>query len=254
MSATVEKALTLIEAMARSPGPIGVSQLGRELSLNKSTVYRLLDTLCRQGFAQQDPETGRYALTVKLWELGVGVVQGLGLRQAARPVLEREAAETGESTLIAILQEGEALIMDKVDSQQSLQISSPLGGRVLLANASIGRALLAFQPPEVIAAVAEAFKPLTPYGIQTKEALLRDLELVRSEGVSMAIDEWAVGVAGVASPVRDRTGLVTAAFCISGPTARLGPDRLPALKERCVKAAEAVSQAMGYRGVHPGPR
>ncbi len=254
MSATVEKALCLIEALAHSSEPVGVSQLGRDLSLNKSTVYRLLDTLCRHGYARQDAATGRYALTVKLWELGVGVVQGLGLRQAARPVLEREALETGESTLIAILQEGEALIMDKVDSQQSLQISSPLGGRVLLANASIGRALLAFQSDEFVAATLAAFKPLTPRGFQTREDIALELEKVRVEGVSMAIDEWAIGVAGVASPVRDPTGAVTAAFCISGPTARLGPERLPELRQRCIRAADAVSQALGYRGVHPGPR
>jgi len=95
VSVTVEKALQLIEAMSRSVGPVGVSQLGRELSLNKSTVYRLVDTLVRHGYAQQDATTGRYALTVKLWELGLGAVRGMGLRQTARPVLEREAQRTG---------------------------------------------------------------------------------------------------------------------------------------------------------------
>ena len=84
MSASVEKTLQLIEALGRCTGPAGISELGRDLQLNKSTVYRLVDTLVRQGYAQQDPETRHYALTTKLWEMGVGVVRGMGLRQAAR--------------------------------------------------------------------------------------------------------------------------------------------------------------------------
>jgi DNA-binding IclR family transcriptional regulator len=248
VSVTVEKALQLIEALSRSPGPVGVSQLGRDLQLNKSTVYRLVDTLCRNGYARQDPDSGRYALTTKLWELGIGVVSGLGLRQTARPVLEREAAETGESTMIGVLQDLQALILDKVDSSRPLQISSPLGSRVPLHCSSIGRVLLAFQPEPVIAAVAETFQPRTPSGLQTAAALLEDLERVRREGCCRSVDEWEIGIAGVAAPIRDQSGTVAASFCITGPTSRLGPERLPDLQARCIAAAAAVSEHMGYRG------
>ncbi|HWK46334.1 MAG TPA: IclR family transcriptional regulator [Stellaceae bacterium] len=248
MSVTVEKALQLIEALSRSAEPVGVSQLGRDLQLNKSTVYRLVDTLCRHGYARQDTTSGRYALTVKLWELGVGVVRDLNLRQVARPVLEREAAATEEATLLGIMQDREALIIDKVDSSQSLQIFSPLAARVSLANSSLGRALLAFQPPELIAAVALEFAPITGSGIQTTEALLADLERVRTDGCAQSLDEWQVGVAGVASPIRDASGAVTGAFCITGPTSRLDENRLPGLRTRCIAAARAISHLMGHRG------
>lgn len=247
VSATVEKALQLIEALARSNGPAGVSQLGRELQLNKSTVYRLVDTLVRHGFAQQDAATGRYALTPRLWELGVGVVQRLGLRQAAHPVLESEAEATGESTLLGIVQAREALIIDKVESPHALRIVSPLGARVSLCHSSIGRALLAFQPPDFIEELAAGFVPLTAHGIQTRAALLRDLERVRREDCARSVDEWQVGVAGVAAPIRDVTGLVAGAFCITGPSSRLGPSRLDELARRCVAAARSISDLLGRR-------
>ncbi|MGG5807681.1 IclR family transcriptional regulator [Falsiroseomonas sp. CW058] len=248
MSATVEKALQLIEAMARGGGPLGVSQLGRELKLNKSTVYRLVDTLVRHGYAEQDPATGRYALTVKMWEMGVGVVRGMGLRQAARPLLEAEAEATGEATLLGIVQDRDALIIDKVDSRQPLQIFSPLGARVSLCSSSLGRALLAFQPPEVVEAVAAGFAPVTPHGVQTRDALLAELARVRQEGCARSADEWQVGVAGVAAPIRGADGRVAGAFCITGPSSRLVPARLGELALRCAAAARRVSDLLDRRG------
>jgi DNA-binding IclR family transcriptional regulator len=247
VSATVEKALQLIEALARSSGPVGVSQLGRDLQLNKSTVYRLVDTLVRHGYAQQDEGTGRYALTPRLWELGVGVVQRLGLRQAARPVLEREAEATGEATLLGVLQAQEALIIDKVDSPQALQIFSPLGARVSLCNSSMGRALLAFQPAPFVEAMVAGFAPLTPHGIQTREALLQDLDRVRLEQCARSVDEWQVGVAGVAAPIRDGSGAVTGALGITGPSSRLGAARMDDLAQRCMTAARGISDLLGRR-------
>lgn len=248
MSLTVEKALQLIEAMSRSLGPVGISQLGRDLALNKSTVYRLVDTLVRHGYAQQDKETGRYALTAKLWEIGHGAVRGMGLVQAARPVLEREAARSGEATLVGIVQGRDALIIDKVDSLHPLQIVSPLGSRVSLASSSLGRALLAFQPEDVVAAVARDFRPPTAHGIQTPEALARALASVRAEGVARSVDEWQVGVAGVAAPIRDAQGQVAGALCITGPSSRLGAARMAELAAQCRAAAADVAAQLGHRG------
>lgn len=247
MSATVEKALQLIEELSRTGGAAGVSQLGRQLRINKSTVHRLLETLVRRGYVQQEWQGGRYGLTLKLWELGIGVVQDLSLTRAVRPLLEREAAATGESTMLGVVQDQEVLILDKVDSSQPLQISSPLGARVPIGNSSLGRVLLAFQPDDFIDAAVASFAPRTPFGLQTPEQLRQDLARIRQEEVSSSRDEWQVGIAGAAAPIRDATGTVAGAFCITGPTARLDEDTLREFRARCHAAARTISQALGYK-------
>lgn len=248
VSVTVEKALQLVEALSKAGGPVGVSQLGRELDLNKTTVFRLLATLMRRGYVRQDPDSGRYALSVKLWELGIGVVQRLDLRAAARVSLEGEAKRTGESTLLGVVQDREALIIDKVDSWQALQIHSRLGTRVPLCSSSLGRALLAFQPEPFIEDVTARFSPPTSHGAQTREDVLRELDAIRRDGVASAIDEWQIGVAGVAAPIRNAGGAVVGSFCITGPTSRLGPERLPELQSACIDAAKSVSMLLGQQG------
>ena len=246
MSVTVEKALQLIEALSRAGNAVGVSQLGRDLQINKSTVYRLLDTLVRQGYARQEADGGRYALTPKLWELGIGVVRGLSLPRAARPLLEREAAATGETTMLGVVQEREVLILDKVDSSQPLQISSPLGARVPICNSSLGRVLLAFQPDAFIEAAVADFAPCTEFGIQTPEQLRQDLARIRQEGVSSSRDEWQIGVAGAAATIHDASGGVAGAFCITGPSTRLDEERLRDFRARCVAASRTISQLLGH--------
>lgn len=248
MSVTVEKALQLIEAMSRAGKPVGVSQLGRELQINKSTVHRLLDTLVRHGYAQQEEESGRYSLSVKLWEMGIGVVSGLSLSKIARPLLETAALETGETTMLGVLQGREVLIIDKVDSQQPLQIFSPLGTRLPVCNSAFGRVLLAYQPEPFIAAEIAAFAPRTPFGIQTPEQLAQDLARIRTQGASHSRDEWQIGIAGAASVIRDAGGNVTGAFCITGPTARLTEARLRGVQDHCLTACRSISLQLGYMG------
>lgn len=247
MSATVEKALQLLEALSRAGGSVGISQLGRELKLNKSTVYRLVDTLCRHGYARQEPDTGRYLLTPKLWELGSGVIEGLGLRQIARPLLESVARSTDETTMLGIVQEREALIIDKVDSSQVLRIFSAVGSRVPLHSCAIGRALLAHQPSDFIVDIGSELKPLTDHSVATLAELQQELARIRKTDCSSSYDEWQAGVAAVASPIRDAAGRVVASFCITGPTSRLVPDGLEPLRRRCVEAARQVSELLGFR-------
>ncbi|PZW50485.1 IclR family transcriptional regulator [Humitalea rosea] len=251
MSVTVEKALQLIEAMARAGKPVGVSQLGRDLQINKSTVHRLLDTLVRQGYACQEEDSGRYALSVKLWEMGIGVVRGLSLPQVARPLLEAAALETGETTMLGVVQEREVLIIDKVDSLHPLQIFSPLGTRLPICNSAFGRVLLAFQPEAFIEAAVAEFAPRTAFGIQTQAQLREDLARIRAEGSSQSRDEWQIGIAGAAASIHDAKGGVAGAFCITGPTARLTEAKLRDCRARCVAASQAISQQLGH--IAPGP-
>jgi len=248
MSATVEKALQLIEAMARAGKPVGVSQLGRELDINKSTVHRLLDTLVRHGYAQQEKEGVRYALSVKLWEIGIGVVRGLNLPRIAHPFLEAAVAETGETALLGVADGTEVLIIGKVDSPQPLQIFSPLGARLPIGNSAFGRVLLAHQPEAFVDAVVQQFVPRTPFGIQNAAQLRADLARIRERGASHSRDEWQVGIAGAAAVIRDAQSEVAGVFCITGPTARLSEDRLREIEERCIAASKAISQQLGHLG------
>jgi IclR family transcriptional regulator, KDG regulon repressor len=247
MSTTVEKALKVLEFLAAYQEPAPLGQLSREMGLSKSTAFRLLDTLCRTGYARQDDATGRYALSTKMWELGASVVRDLEIRTIGHPVLEEVAAETTEATILALLQGNEALVIDTVNSHHALQIFSSIGSRVGLCHSAIGRALLAYMPPERLKQIARGFRPPTQSGPQSWEELAACLPDIRHAGYAVAVDEWNVGVAGVAAPIRNANGNVIGAFGITWPTLRVPNSAFEALGTQCRSAAERISHALGYR-------
>jgi len=107
MNTTFVNGLALLEALARAGEPCGVSELARQLQLTKSNVHRLLQTLNEQGYVQNVGATGRYEVTLKLWELGVEVLDKLDVKRVAFEPMERLVALTGETVHLSILDHGE---------------------------------------------------------------------------------------------------------------------------------------------------
>ncbi len=250
MSATLEKALVLIEAMSKARQPVGVTQLARELHLNKSTVYRLLEILCQQGYARQDAVARNYMLTTKLWELGVSVLRNISVHSVAPDLMQACADETGETLLLTIPDGPHALVIARSQSTQPLQILSPIGSRVPLHVSSVGKAMMVDWSDDRIRDHARGHAtPVTARTITDPEALLAEVQGARARGFAVSMDEWNEGVSGVAAPIRDAGGAIVATLGITGPTVRLHPDRFEPLGQTAVEVAGRISRLLGWNGI-----
>lgn len=242
------KALRVVEFLSGQEHDAGVSEIGRAVGLDKVTVFRLLQTLVREGYVEHDPDSGRYRLGVKLWEIGSRVVGPQRLGRAANEALKGLATASGETAYLAVASGTEAIFLDKVDSQAAVRIHTPLGARIPLHCGSASKALLAWQPEEVIARVCADLRPLTPFTITDPQALRADLATIRRRGYSVASQEWREGISGVAAPIRDGSGTVVAALAVSGPSNRLTATRTRQLAPAVVSAARGVSARLGWSG------
>jgi IclR family KDG regulon transcriptional repressor len=142
---SIERALSLLEALEDSRGEVGIAELSKRVGLHVSTAHRILATLVARGYARQNPETGRYALGAKALHLAESYLGQMDLRRVVRPVLERLSQETGETANLVILDRREALYLDKVESPQSLRIFSRIGHRAPLHCTAVGKVLLAYR-------------------------------------------------------------------------------------------------------------
>jgi DNA-binding IclR family transcriptional regulator len=247
MSTTLTKALTLIETLSEREAPWSISELAQRLELPKSNVHFLLSALARTGYVEQEPETRRYFLTLKLWELGTRVLGRLDLRRIASPHLAALAEATSETVNLAILDHDEVLYLHKIDSPMPVRAYTPEGRRAPAYCTSTGKALLAHQPMDVIERVAAAMEPHTGMTMASRKALLAELEKVRAAGYSMNRGEWNDYVRGVAAPVFDGRGAAIAAVGVFGPAERLPYRKLDQLAATVKKTAAAISRALGYR-------
>lgn len=247
MDKTFLKGLLLVEAIARSDQPRGITELAKELGLTKSNVHRLLQTLVHAGYAYQEPSQGRYALGVKVCELGLLVLSRVDVQRFAAPHLQSLMQETGESAYVAILDQGQTVYIDKVEGSHPVRAYAPLGSRAPAYCVATGKALLAHQPPEVVDQASSHIRIYTANTVKNRRELDQELERVRRQGYAINNGEWRESVCGLAAPIFDASNRAIAAIGISGPSDRLRPRVLRNLAGSVTSTARAISQSMGQR-------
>ncbi|HET7547805.1 MAG TPA: IclR family transcriptional regulator [Usitatibacter sp.] len=246
MEQTVQKAMNLLEALVRSGQPRRLTELARQLGLTKPNVYRLLSTLSALGYVKKDPVTTFYSPTLKLWELGSLLVRDVDLVSVAQPRLRRLCADTHESVQLAVFDSGFVVYVDKADSSQPLKAMTSIGTRVAASVTSTGKAMLAWLPPECLDQAMTHVKRYTALTLTRRKDIERDLEETRLRGYAVNRGEFRVGVAGLAAPIRDRTGGVVAALGVWGAEKSILGVRREELAHMLIVAARDVSRDLGF--------
>jgi DNA-binding IclR family transcriptional regulator len=244
---SVTRALTLLDALGGSRGEVGIAELSKQVGFHVSTAHRLLATLIAQGYARQNPETGRYGLGAKAFHLAESYLGQMDLRRVVHPVLERLSRETGETANLVILDGHEALYLDKVESPQSLRIFSRIGRRAPLHCTAAGKVLLADRSWSEVRRMLgrDSLERYTPRTILSPEVLRRELEGVKSGGVALDREECEEGATCIAAPVRNARGETVAAMSISGPTLRMHAERIRELTPVVVGMGREASKRLG---------
>ncbi|WP_353248049.1 IclR family transcriptional regulator [Salinisphaera sp. T31B1] len=243
MDKTLVKGLVILETLARSDDPRGVSDIARELDLTKSNTHRLLQTLVAKDYVFSTG--GKYRLSSKMWVLGADAISKLDFKRVALPELEKLAETTSETVHLSIYEKSEVIYVEKIDSPQPIRAYTKVGGRAPAHCVATGKVLLAFQSSEVIEEVLAHLEPITEYTI-TDQARMRDeLDAIRGQGYAVNRGEWRSEIGGIAAPIFDSQSRPVAALGISGPKTRLSDERVPELAALVKQAAGRISTMLG---------
>ena len=247
---SLERSLDLLEALADG-GELGVTELAARTGLVPSTAHRLLTTLAKRGYVTQSAENGRYLLGFKIAEVAGGLEHRLAhLKAVARPHLASIQRATGETVNLVVLEADRVVYVDQVEGSRSVRMFTAVGTAALAHTTGSGKAILAFGPPEVAAALYEGKQPLarlTPRTLVTLEALQDDFTRIRRRGYAIDNEEHEEGVGCVATPLFDHTGQPCAAISVSGPTARILHADTAELGALLLGHAAQISTALGHR-------
>jgi IclR family acetate operon transcriptional repressor len=246
MADMVGKALRLLALLGDYPDGAGLSELSRAAGYPVSTTHRLLSSLQGEGFARSDPESRRYALGLRLFELGQRVSHARGFAGVALPVMQRLSGETGEPTLLAVLDGHHQVYVHSVQGRQQVQIRGEPGARGPLHATSMGKCLVAFAPEaDRGRLVAELDLPaLAPHTITTRDAFAAEIVAVRDRGFAIADEEHEPGIRAVGVPVCGPDGVALASLSTAAPAYRMSVARLeefvPALREAARELAAVL--------------
>jgi DNA-binding IclR family transcriptional regulator len=243
---SVDRALSVLEILA-AHGEAGVTEVAAELGVHKSTAFRLVTVLESRGFVEQLADRGKYRLGFGVVRLAGAAAAQLDIAQEGRRICEALAADLGETVNIAILDSDRAVNVSQVRGPAALSTHNWVGQGTPLHATSSGKVLLAYASDPVRKGVlARDLQRFTPFTITDPEALRRDLDEIVERGWGSTKEEYEVGLAAVAAPVRDADGDVTAALSVSGPTFRMGADSFPRLARRVVASADELSRRLGF--------
>lgn len=243
----VDRVVDILETFTRLGPELGVSDISRALDLKKATTHRLLASLRRRGVVEQDGRTRRYRLGLKLWELGQLATTQVDWLERIRPLLQELTDRVGETTHLAVLNDGQVLYVDKVESTRSLRMPSQVGRRLPAHCTGVGKALIAYLPEEVVRALIErrGLQSYTRNTITDAAVLEQELALTRARGYSIDNEEIEEGLVCIGAPVRDHTSHVVAAVSIAGPSSRVRPETIEGHARSVVEMAAAMSAALG---------
>jgi IclR family acetate operon transcriptional repressor len=245
---SVARALALLEAVGARE-EVALSVLAREAGLRPSTAHRLLATLIDCGYVVQDARSGRYRLSHKVVELaGVPELRVARLRAVAQPHLEAIRDRSDETTNLVVLEGHTVAYVGQAESARAVRMFTELGRRVVAHATGGGKALLAFQPEQVRAALLAAapYARLTQHTITTRAALRKELAAVRARGYAVEREEHAVDVGCVGVPVLDADGHAIAAISVSAPLARLEQLDVPGLARAMAGHTLQMARELGY--------
>ena len=247
----VGRALKILIVLAEAGTPMTLTHIRDLTNLNISTAHRLLHTLMNDGFINQDKDTGKYMLGLRTFEVGHAALYSMDIRTTARPFLQELVDRCNETTNLAILDQGELVYIDQIESLNMIKIFARVGSRGPAHCTGAGKALLAFVSEREFDRFLQHKMPLEAY---TQRTIVQPIKLkeemvkIRSMGYALDIGELEDGVRCVAVPVWDFENKAIASISVSGPDSRL-TDAF--IKERLIPevmaASDKISERLGHR-------
>ncbi len=248
LDATLSKGLMILETLAASGSPLGVTEIGARLGMNKSSVHRLVQTLCRMGYIVQEADRS-YRTGLKLWRLGCQVMDRHRVVGLCRGAMDGLLRNSGESVHLSMLEGLHTLYVDKLDSDQPVRAYTERGGTAPLHCVATGKVLLAHDYAALRAALlASGLERHTPATIVDPTALDREMAAIRAQGYAINRGEYRGDVGGVAAPILAPDGKLLAAIGISGPLSRLTEERVRELVPAVIDAARSVCDLLRQGG------
>lgn len=237
----IDKCFAVLEVLAQSKEPMGISELSRQLHLNKSTVFNLLHTLIDLNVLESQAG-GKFSLGLRFYTLGNMAGKRSALIQIAHPFLETINEQTKLSAFLGLRSDVHAILIDKVDSAYGIKVSSEIGMRMpSLAGAGIKAMLSQLPDAQIDEILARTkLKRYTPHSVVNKAVYRKQILEVRTKGIAYDREEYIEGMIAVAVPVQASNKHLQAAIWTVGLTRQVPESSFPDLTELMKEISQEI--------------
>ena len=245
---SVSKALDVLEAFSYEQPEMALGEIALKLKMGKSTVHKLLQTLLVRGFVAQDPDTRRYRLGLRNWQLGNLAVGTIDLRGIVAPHLKHLAGLTGEQLTLWVLENSWAVCIDRIESRHRVRNYTRTGTVEKPEDFASGRCLLAFSPSsEINKALSRVSRAR---GLGAVDLLEKRLATIKEGGYDTNPGDLWDEIRAIAAPFFDHAG-VAGAISVSGPKTRFDDSAIEAMLPQLLEVTGQISVELGHVPLSP---
>src|SRR5690625_945061 len=240
----LDRAMRLLDALARDDEPMALKDLALATGLHTSTTHRILNDLVVGRYVER-VDNGLYRLGMRLLELGSLVKARLNVRTIALEHMRELHKATGQTVNLALRQGDEIVYVERAWNEYSgMQVVRAIGGHAPLHLTSTGKLFLSAWGSRQV----RAYVMRTGFAGNTRNSLTRYADLdsglnaVRRHGYARDNEELELGVRCIAAGIYDESGELVAGLSVSAPADRLHDGWIPVLQD----TARNISKALGY--------
>lgn len=248
---TLDKGLHILEVLAGDEVSRGLTltELSRLLDMHRTTLFRFLTTLHARGYVDRDPVTDRYTLGMRSLMLASSFLDNLEVRQVARPFLASLCDEKQELVHLTVLDNGEVVTIERVESKQPVALHTEVGVRRPAYCTAAGKAILAYLESSAVDEILERGLPyITPHTITSADVMRQQLVDVRRDGFALDDGERVLEVRCTAAPVFNHEGNVLGAISLAAPASRMTMEQLSEVGKEVAMTAGLLSRRLGFLG------
>lgn len=245
LAPSVKKAFQILKLIADSERGLGINELSRRLGISKSTVHGITATLEQIGAITRNPQSKKYNLGYTILELNRRGLSRIPLREAARRHMEELMEETGETVFLGILDNNHVLILDSVESNKELKITSPIGTRIPLDAGAVGKIFFAHMEENKVFhyLTSKGLTKYTEHTITDSNKYREELHETRKRGYTIDYEEYLHGVRAVAAIIKTGDPPL-AAIWVVGFASSLTDKKMQEMIKKILRAADKISVEM----------
>ncbi|WP_210054471.1 IclR family transcriptional regulator [Neorhizobium petrolearium] len=248
-SQSLERGLEILDLLDKSPRPLGVREISRQMDISAAIVQRLINTLAEYNYVAQDKETRRYSIGYRAFGLGWSLTRKDRLISVAKPELDRLASDHLLNCYLGVLRGGRAIYILSVQSDGPIAIRSAPGSLTYLHSTALGKALLAglADSDAYRLLTAEPLAQVTPHTVTDPDKIMAELADIRKSGYATVRSENIQGVISVGAPVHDTSGSVIAALSTAFAEWSTPEFTVEEVAKLVMDSAARISQALGHQ-------
>lgn len=246
INSNVDKTLSVLEAVSQNAKGLSLADIVKAVGIPKTTAFRILEILSAREYVSWNKDNERYTIGIKALEIGISGLIGQDIVDVSIPYLQELSALVGETSFLAVYNDGDVVYLYKAEGTCSIQTTARLGSRRPAYCTALGKVILASLPIEETDRVfAKKLGKFTEKTVTDRVKLYEEFANIRSSGYSVDDEGIEYGLYCMAVPIHNYTGGVIAAISVSGPIKRV-KENMPSVIDQLKSVGAMISRRLGY--------